>query len=109
MAFVLNTLSWTLLLAGSILLVTGGVGLIRLPDFYSRAQAAGVTDTVCSICILLGLMLQADNVPLAAKLLFTLLFMLLTGPTATHAMAKTARHDRLEPWRSQAEAAPSKR
>lgn len=99
MSAVLDVFSWLLLGIGSILLVVGGIGLIRFPDFYSRVQAAGLTDTLVSITILLGLALQADTLPVIAKLLFTLLFLLFTGPTAAHALAKAARHDALEPWR----------
>ncbi len=109
MALVLDILSWVLLLAGSTLLVIGGLGLMRMPDFYSRIQAAGLTDTLCSILILLGLTLQADSIPVAAKLLFTLAFLLFTGPTAAHALAKAARHDHLEPWRRAPGGASSKR
>lgn len=99
MAVVLDALSWVLLLSGSALLIVGGVGLIRMPDFYSRIQAAGLTDTLCAILILLGLTLQAPDVPVAAKLLFTLAFLLFTAPTAAHALAKAARQDGLAPWR----------
>ena len=109
LSFVLDLLSWALLLAGSLLLLIGGIGLIRFPDFYSRIQAAGLTDTLCSICILTGLALQADSLPVTAKLLFTLLFLLFTGPTAAHALAKTARHDQLEPWTPTAGGVSSKR
>ncbi|MCC5888432.1 MAG: monovalent cation/H(+) antiporter subunit G [Gammaproteobacteria bacterium] len=107
MALALDILSWILLLSGSALLLIGGIGLIRFPDFYSRVQAAGLTDTLCSICILTGLMLQADSVPLAAKILFTLLFLLFTGPTAAHALTKTAHHDGLRPWKQDKGGAPS--
>ncbi len=109
MAVLLDTLSWILLLAGSALLIIGGIGLIRFPDFYSRVQAAGLTDTLCSICILLGLMLQAGSITLAGKILFALLFLLFTGPTAAHALAKTAHFDRLEAWKSGDGGASSKR
>lgn len=108
MAAALDILSWILLLAGSTLLIIGGIGLIRLPDFYSRVQAAGLTDTLCSICILLGLMLQADSITLAGKILFALLFLLFTGPTAAHALAKTAHFDQLEPWKPGSGGASSK-
>lgn len=108
MAALIDVLSWILLIAGSVLLLIGGIGLLRFPDFYSRVQAAGLTDTLCSICILIGLMLQADSVPLAAKILFTLLFLLFTGPTAAHALAKTAHHDGLKPWRRGGGGASSK-
>lgn len=106
---ILEALSWLLLAIGSLLLLIGGIGLLRFPDFYSRIQAAGLTDTLCSISILLGLLLQADSVPVAAKLVFTLIFLMLTGPTAAHALAKTAHHDQLKPWRGDAGGPPSNR
>jgi len=107
MSLMLDILSWLLLATGSLLLVIGGIGMLRFPDFYSRIQAAGLTDTLCSISILTGLLLQADTVPVAAKLLFTLLFLMLTGPTAAHALAKTAHHDQMKPWRGDAGGPPS--
>lgn len=100
MALALDILSWLLLGIGSVLLVIGGIGLIRFPDFYSRMQAAGITDTLCSMAILIGLLLQADSLPTAAKLVFTLLFLLFTAPTASHALAKAARHNRVDPWQN---------
>lgn len=96
--WLLDLLSWILLLTGSAFLLIGGVGLLRFPDFYSRLQAAGITDTLCSIAILLGLVLQADSLPVAAKILFTLLFLLFTAPISSLAMAKAARHSKVDPW-----------
>lgn len=98
-ATALTLASWLLLGIGSVLLLIGAIGLFRLPDFYSRLQAAGITDTLCTICILLGLMLQADSLPVGAKLLLTLLLMLFTAPTASHALANAARQGKLAPWR----------
>lgn len=99
MGLLIDLLSWILLLIGSGFLLIGGVGLLRFPDFYSRLQAAGITDSLCAITILLGLTLQADSLPTAAKLLFTLVFLLLTAPLASLALAKAARHSKLDPWR----------
>jgi multicomponent Na+:H+ antiporter subunit G len=98
MALLLDLLSWALLLIGSAFVLIGGIGLLRFPDFYSRLQAAGITDTVSSITILLGLTLQADALPTAVKLLFTLAFLLFTAPLASLALAKAARHSRIDPW-----------
>ncbi|MCP1727062.1 multicomponent Na+:H+ antiporter subunit G [Natronospira proteinivora] len=109
MELFINLISGTMLAVGSLLLLIGGVGLIRFPDFYSRIQAAGITDSLCSILILVGLMLQADTIPVAAKLLFTLLFLLFTAPTASHALAKAARHSKLDPWQPGKGGASSKR
>jgi multicomponent Na+:H+ antiporter subunit G len=100
MSLLLDILSGILLLTGSVFLLLGGIGLLRFPDFYSRLAAAGLTDTLSAIGILLGLLLQVDSVPVAAKLIFTLLFLLFTAPLASLALAKAARHGRLEPWTS---------
>ncbi len=100
MSLALDIISGVLLLIGSVLLIIGGIGLLRFPDFYSRIQAAGITDTLASIAVLIGLMLQAPDIPTAAKLLFTLFFLLFTAPTASHAMAKAARHSKVAPWRT---------
>ncbi|MDQ2068965.1 monovalent cation/H(+) antiporter subunit G [Natronospira bacteriovora] len=109
MELLINVTSGIMLAAGSLLLIIGGIGLLRFPDFYSRLQAAGITDTLCSILILVGLMLQAGSIPVAAKLLFTLLFLMFTAPTASHALAKAARHSKLDPWQPGEGGASSKR
>ena len=66
------------------------MGILRFPDFFSRLHPAGVTDTLCASLILLGLMLQATEIAVVAKLLLILFFLLFTTPSATLALAKTA-------------------
>jgi multicomponent Na+:H+ antiporter subunit G len=95
--------SWFLLLTGSFLCITGAVGLVRFPDFYTRMHAAGVTDTLTAALLLGGLMLQADSWIVLVKLIFVLLFLLLTSPTASHALAKAAWHTGLKPALAQAD------
>ena len=56
---IIDIASWILLLAGSALGIVGGIGIHGFPDFYSRLHAAGITDTLCTMLILLGLGLQA--------------------------------------------------
>lgn len=89
--------SWGLLLIGGTAGVIGGLGLIRFPDFYSRLHGAGVTDTLCAICIVFGLVLQSGISLLTLKLLLILLFLLFTAPTASHALARAAMVDEVEP------------
>jgi multicomponent Na+:H+ antiporter subunit G len=103
MSLLLDLLSGLMLVSGAILVVISGVGLLRFPDFYSRIQAAGMTDTLCMILILGGLMLQTDSLGVAAKLLFTLVFLFFTAPAASHALTKAARQRKLSPWRSDKE------
>ena len=70
-------LSWALLAGGSFFCVTGAIGLLRLPDFYTRLHGAGIIDTLGAGLILIGLMTQAGFSLVTVKLLFILFFVLL--------------------------------
>ena len=85
------------LLGGAAFLVIGAIGLVRLPDFFTRIHATGVIDTLGIALTFAGLVLLAGFSLPAVKLVLILCFMLLTGPTATHALAKAALHGRLDP------------
>lgn len=99
MTTVVEFASWTCLLTGAFFSLTGGIGLLRLPDLFTRLHAAGVTDTMGAGLILLGLMLQAGFGLVTVKLMLILGFLLFTSPTSTHALAKAARHGKLKPLR----------
>ena len=94
---VVDIASWVLLMAGAAFCLIGGIGLNRLPDFYSRLHGAGITDTLGAGLVILGLLLQAGWTLVAIKLLFILGILWLTSPTSTHAIAKAARASGLEP------------
>ena len=85
------------LLGGAAFLVIGAIGLVRLPDFFTRIHATGIIDTLGIALTFAGLVLLAGFSLPAVKLVLILCFMLLTGPTATHALAKAALHGRLDP------------
>ena len=89
--------SWVLLMAGAFFCVVGGIGLHRLPDFFSRMHGAGITDTLGAGLVIFGLVLQAGFTLIAVKLLFILGLLWLTSPTSTHAIAKAAGAAGLEP------------
>ena len=72
-------LSSACLLLGAFLIISGAVGVLRFPDFFTRMHAAGVTET------------------LSFKLLLILLFILITSPVASHALTKAALHGNLQP------------
>lgn len=82
--------SWILLVLGSVFCLIGTLGLMRLPDFYSRVHAASIIDSLGAILILLGLITQSQDPLVIIKLVLILLFMMLTGPTAVHALVHTA-------------------
>lgn len=85
------------LLIGSFLCVSGGVGILKFPDFYTRMHAVGVTETLATAMILIGLMLQNPDALVVLKLILILLLTLFIGPTASHALAKAAIHNNLTP------------
>ena len=90
MALALDILSWVLLTLGGISVLIGGVGALRMPDLYTRMHAASVTDSLGAILVLGGIMLQAGFSLALVKLVAILLFLLLTSPTASNALASAA-------------------
>ena len=92
-----NALSWVCILAGSAFVVIGAVGLVRMPDLYTRMHAASVTDTLGAGLLFAGLMLQAGLGLVTLKLLFLLALFFFTGPVATHALAQVALHAGVKP------------
>ena len=90
MSVFVDAASWFLLCSGALLCVTGAIGLLRLPDFYSRTHGASVADPLGAFLILLGLMLQAGPTLVAVKLLTIAVFLMLSGPATAHALAKAA-------------------
>lgn len=97
MSTLIFLVSWICLVAGGVFCVTGALGLVRMPDFYTRMHAAGITDTVGAGLILLGLVLQAGFTLIAVRLLMIGLLIFFTSPTATHALAKAAFARGLKP------------
>lgn len=89
--------SIALMAVGIIFVIAGAIGVVRLPDFYTRMHAAGVTDTLGAELIVLSLILQAGFTLLAAKLLLVGFILFLTSPTATHAVANAAHRAGLNP------------
>lgn len=90
MATALDVLSWVLLTLGGFAVLIGGIGALRMPDLYTRMHAAGVTDSLGAILVLGGIMLQAGPSLALVKLIAILLFLLLTSPTASNALASAA-------------------
>jgi len=105
----LELLSWTCLLAGGFFCMVGGIGLIRMPDFYTRMHAASVTETLGAGLILFGLTIQAGLTLVTAKLLMIGLLIFLTSPAATHALARAALVRGLQPLLTPPEDTSSKR
>lgn len=94
---IVSIISWLLIVAGSIFTVIGAIGLIRMPDLFTRMHAASVTETLGVGFMFIGLMLQAGIGINALKLLFLLGFFFFTGPVVTHALAQAALQAGIRP------------
>jgi len=97
METVLDLASSFCLLFGSFLCLSGGVGILRFPDFYTRMHAVGVTDTLAASMILIGLMLQNPDALVIIKLIIILLMTLFISPTTSHALGQAAILNNLRP------------
>jgi len=90
--------SLALILVGLFFTAVAAVGLIRLPDLYTRAHATSKADTLGTVLTLAGIALTfGTNVP-RAKLIILALFLLITTPTATHAITRAAYDQGIDPW-----------
>ena len=89
-ALIADILSWILIAIGAIGVLTGGIGVLRLPDVYTRMHAAGITDTLGAGAIIAGLMIQGGWTLVTVKLALIMIFMLFTNPTASFSLAHAA-------------------
>ena len=108
MSIAIDVLSWACLLAGGAFCIVGGLGLLRMPGFFTRMHAASVIDTLGAGLILLGLLLQAGFTLIGAKLVMIGLLLLFASPTATHALARAAILRGVRPTLHEPEAPSSK-
>lgn len=97
MSAALDMASWALLVTGGFACLVGALGVLRMPDFYTRVHAASLTDTLGAGFVLLGLMLQAGWSLVTVKLAFIGLLIFFTSPAAVHALARAALGHGLQP------------
>lgn len=90
MEMLIDIISWLLMTSGGFFVLVGGIGALRMPNLYTRMHAASVTDSIGPILVIGGLMLQAGMTLASIKLAAILVFLLLTGPTASNALASAA-------------------
>lgn len=94
---VLDIISWALILSGAFFVVIGAVGTLRFPDFWSRLHAASITDSAGIILMFAGMCVQAGFTLITVKLIIIGVFLFITGPTSTHAIANAALVSGLRP------------
>tara|TARA_B100000745_G_scaffold283092_1_gene216961 strand:+ start:174 stop:530 length:357 start_codon:yes stop_codon:yes gene_type:complete len=98
MITIMDILSIILLGTGSLFLLIGCFGLLRLPDFFTRLHAAGLIDTFAAGLILGGLIIESGWTLNIIKILFILLFLFFTSPASSHSLAAAALTSGVRPW-----------
>lgn len=102
MDLALTVITYACLAVGCFFSLTGAVGLLRMPDFYTRLHPAGKNDTLGVLFIVTGLLAETLKYDygffVGAKLLLVVLFVFLTAPAATHALTQAAFLEGLRPW-----------
>ena len=94
----MNGAALLLLVAGTLILLTGAIGILRLPDFYTRLHVLGKNDTLGVALVALGIAILEGFTLESGKILLILLFVALASPTVTHALGRAAYRAGLKPW-----------
>jgi multicomponent Na+:H+ antiporter subunit G len=88
-----------LLLIGSIFTLSASIGLLRLPDVYSRMHAASKAGTLGSCVILLALAVVEADISVATRVVAAIIFFIITAPISAHLLARAALTAGYPLWR----------
>jgi len=94
----INITGYILIVIGILFNIFGCIGLVRFPDVYNRLQASTKCVTLGTILLLVGVALLSDSGALAAKAMICAVFILITSPTAAHAIAKGSHASGVPLW-----------
>lgn len=94
---IIEIIGMTSLFVGSVAVIFGALGLLRLGDVYQRMHGAGIVDTGGAGLVLFGLLLLSPDWTVSVRLILIGFILVLTGPTATHAIARAVRAAGEEP------------
>lgn len=97
MEFLLDLFSFASLIAGGFFYFVGALGLVRMPDVFTRMHAVSVSETLGTGFLILGMALQAGLTLVTAKLIFIFLSLMVVAPVSSHALARAALHDGKRP------------
>lgn len=94
-----TVLAWFFFGLAAFFAVIGSIGLLVLPDVYTRLQAAGLSGSTAVISVMIGSLFWVEPGPLTGRLLVLLLFFLVSSPTASHIVGRYAWREGLVPWK----------
>jgi len=94
----INVIGQILIAIGILFNIFGCIGLVRFPDVYNRLQASTKCVTLGTILLLVGVAIAGNSGAMAAKAIICAVFILLTSPTAAHAIAKGTYASGVKLW-----------
>jgi len=92
-------IAYLFIFLGLVFIFFGTLGIIRFPDIYTRLQTSSKCDAAGAVALLVGLMMREGLDSLSLRILIILMFLLLTNPVASHAIARSAAIRGIKPWR----------
>lgn len=93
----IEVIAYVLFGLGAILMLISILGLYRFPDIFTRCHAASIIDTGSITCVLIACALLTGLTLVTAKIVLIWIFIMVTSPTATHALIKAALADGVTP------------
>lgn len=91
------TASIVLVLSGIYFMFIGSLGVLRMPDFYSRTHAVSTSDSLGILLVIIGLIIYEGATINSLKLSLIVLFVALSNPIGTHALARAAYKSGVKP------------
>lgn len=92
-------IAYLFIFLGLVFIFFGTLGIIRFPDIYTRLQTSSKCDAAGAVALLVGLMVREGLDSISLRILIILMFLLLTNPVASHAIARSAAIRGIKPWR----------
>ena len=86
------------ILAGLFFLIVGAIGMVRLPEVFTRSHAVSLTDTLGAFLVLVGLAVYQGLTISMVKILVVLVLLFLLNPVISHATLRAAYRSGLKPW-----------
>lgn len=91
-------IAYLFIFLGLVFMFFGTLGIIRFPDIYTRLQTSSKCDAAGAVALLVGLIVREGLNSFSLRILIILIFLLLTNPVATHAIARSAAIRGIKPW-----------
>ena len=95
---IVDVISWGLIISGAFFMISGSLGILRMPDFFTRLHPAGITDSFGAPLILLGVAVHFGVSLVSGKIILLIILLLVANPTATHVLSQSALVTKLKPY-----------